>query len=493
MSFALPFVRSASDDAAEARLAGLGLAAIAVFLFTLAAFSPQVLGDGDTWSHVATGEWIITHGAAPRVDPFSHSMPGAPWTAHEWLAEVLLAFAFRLGGWSGVALLTGAAVATAALIVGLSAARELRGAPLIAAVAIGLSLVTANLLARPHVLALPLMAAWGGGLIAARDRGRAPPLGLAALMIAWANMHGGFIFGLMLIGPFALEAVTQAPVGARLLAARAWATFSLAALAAALINPYGVEALVLPFRLMSVENLSRIGEWRPQDFSHLGTMELALLTLLGLALTRPFAMPPIRAALILALVAMALQHSRHQVLLGILAPMLLARPIAAAFGAAPVGEERRLVARTAVFASLAAALAIGGARLMAPIERTDGAAQPISALSAVPPELRQKPVLNDYAFGGYLIFEHVRPFIDARVELYGDPMLSLYDKLRSGDREAVEDTLKRYDIAWTIFAPGSRIVAALDREPGWRCLYADATAVVHVREEAPEAEGLRGD
>ena len=493
MSFALPFVRSASDDAAEARLAGLGLAAIAVFLFTLAAFSPQVLGDGDTWSHVATGEWIIAHGAAPRVDPFSHSMPGAPWTAHEWLAEVLLAFAFRFGGWSGVVLLTGAAVATAALIVGLSAARELRGAPLIAAVAIGLSLVTANLLARPHVLALPLAAAWSAGLIAARDRERAPPLGLAALMIAWANLHGGFIFGLMLMGPFALEAVTGAPVGARLLAARAWATFALAALAAALINPYGVDALVLPFRLMSVENLSRISEWRPQDFSHLGTMELALLTLLGLTLTLPFAMPPIRAALILALVAMALQHSRHQVLLGILAPMLLARPIAAAFGAAPVGEEWRLVARTALFASLAAALAIGGARLMAPIERTDGAAAPISALSAVPPELRRKPVLNDYAFGGYLIFEHVRPFIDARVELYGDPMLSLYDKLRSGDPEAVENTLKRYDIAWTIFAPDSRIVATLDREPGWRRLYADAVAVVQVREEAPEREGARGD
>ena len=76
--------------------------------------------------------------------------------------------------------MTGAAVALAALIVGLSAARELRGAPLIATVAIGLSLVTANLLARPHVLALPLAAAWGAVLIAARDRGRAPPLGLAA-------------------------------------------------------------------------------------------------------------------------------------------------------------------------------------------------------------------------------------------------------------------------------------------------------------------------
>ncbi|MGB7974281.1 MAG: hypothetical protein WCF81_07990, partial [Roseiarcus sp.] len=131
----------------DTRPSGLGLAAIALFLFTLAALSPQVLGDGDTWSHVATGEWIIAHRATPRLDPFSGSMAGAPWTAHEWLSEVLLSLAFRLGGWSGVVVLTGAAVAVAALIVGLSAARELRGAPLIATVAIGLSLLTANLLA----------------------------------------------------------------------------------------------------------------------------------------------------------------------------------------------------------------------------------------------------------------------------------------------------------------------------------------------------------
>ena len=113
--------------------------------------------------------------------------------------------------------------------------------------------MTANLLARPHVLALPLAAAWTAGLIGARDRARAPPRALALLMTAWANMHGGFIFGLMLIGPFALEAVTEAPVGARFLAARPWATFAVVALVAALVNPYGVEALLLPFRLMSVE------------------------------------------------------------------------------------------------------------------------------------------------------------------------------------------------------------------------------------------------
>jgi hypothetical protein len=276
--------------------------------------------------------------------------------------------------------------------------------------------------------------------------------------------------------------VTEAPAGARLEAARRWTAFVLVALAAALVNPYGVEALLLPFRLVGVENLSRISEWRPQDFGHVGTMELALLTLLGLTLTRPLRMPPIRAALLLALVAMAIEHVRHQVLLGILAPMLLAGPLAATFGAEPRGEEGRRVARIALAATLAAALAIGAVRLAAPIKRTDGAAAPISALSAVPMDLRPKPVLNGYGFGGYLIFEHVRPFIDARVELYGDTMLSLYDRLKRGDREALETTLERYAIRWTIFPPASRVVAALDRAPGWRRLYSDATAVVQVRD-----------
>jgi len=133
-------------------------------------------------------------------------------------------------------------------------------------------------------------------------------------------------------------------------------------------------------------------------------------------------------------------------------------------------------------------------RLAAPIERVDGTAAPISALKAVPPELKAKPVMNGYPFGGYLIWSHVRPFIDGRADMYGDAMLGLYGKLEAGDPATVESTLERYDIAWTIFAPDAEIVAMLDREPSWRRLYADAYAVVHVRDNAPpEAAGLRGD
>src|SRR5208337_2575370 len=196
MSLALLLAaRSASAATSASRVSGLVLALIAVWLFARSAFSLGVLGDGDTWSHLATGEWMLAHGAVPRADPFSHSMPGAPWTAHEWLSEIFLAVAFRAGGWSGVTLLTAAAAAGAALIMGLRVARDLSGAALGVAVALGVALWLPNLLALPH----------------------------APLMTLWSNMHGGFVFGLALIGPFAFEAVTAAPRKARVAVVRAWA------------------------------------------------------------------------------------------------------------------------------------------------------------------------------------------------------------------------------------------------------------------------------
>ena len=492
MTLAQPIAAPAKDArGAETRVAGLAIALVALFLFALAAFSPRALGDGDTFAHLATGEWILAHGAVPRADPFSFSFAGQPWMAHEWLAEVVMALAFRAAGWSGVALITGLAAGAAALVMGLRVARDLAGATLFVVVLLGAGLATGGLLARPHILALPLLAVWSAALIAARDRDRAPSLALVPLMTLWSNLHGGFVFGLALIGPFALEAIALAPRPARLAVARDWARFSLASLVAALVNPYGVEAVLFPFRLMGLVALSRIGEWRPQDFSHLQPMEIVLLVLIGFALTRPLRLPPLRAATLVGLVFMSLQHSRHELLLAFIAPMLLARPVAAAIGAESTGADWRRVARLALSIAAAAAAALGVVRLAAPIARVDGPTAPIAALKAVPEELRARPVINGYGFGGYLIWSGVRPFVDGRAELYGDAMLARYDRLYAGDPATVEATLKRTDAAWTIFPPDAPVVAVLDREPGWRRLYADAFAVVHARDDAAAAE-LRG-
>jgi hypothetical protein len=179
------------------------------------------------------------------------------------------------------------------------------------------------------------------------------------------------------------------------------------------------------------------------------------------------------------LIHLSLQHMRHEMLLAMLAPMLLAHPIAEALDAR---ASTARVGRGVAMGALALALVLIGARLAAPIVRGDSATAPTAALAAVPAALREKPVLNGYAFGGYLIFAHLRPFIDGRADMFGDAFLRQYARIQAGDRPALEEALRRYEIAWTIFAPDQRAVAQMDHEPGWRRLYADAWAVVHVRD-----------
>jgi hypothetical protein len=481
MSLAAPLATSGSPPRAVALSYDAVPLFVALVVFALCAFSPAVLNDGDTWSHVATGDWILHHRAVPRVDPFSYTFNGAPWTAHEWLAETLFALAHRLAGWSGVVLLTGAAAGAAVFVVARRAARELTGPALLALAVLSFGLMSGGLLARPHVLALPLLALWADQLFAARDQNRAPSIAVALLMAIWANLHGGFAFGLALIGPFALEALWLASAERRGAVFVDWALFGLASVAAALITPFGLEGLLFPLKLTNLAYLAQIKEWQPENFAHPGPLEFALLALIGLALTKPLRLAPMRLLQLVGLIHMSLQHMRHEMLLAMLAPMLLARPVANALGAGAGASARP--GRGAVAAALALGLVLTGARLASPIVRVDSATAPISALWALPTGLREKPVLNNYAFGGYLIYTHLHPFIDGRADMFGDAFLAQYARILAGEPEAVEETLKRRDIAWTIFAPGQRAAALMDHEPGWRRLYADPWAVVHVRDD----------
>ena len=67
-------------------------------------------------------------------------------------------------------------------------------------------------------------------------------------------------------------------------------------------------------------------------------------------------------------------------------------------------------------------------------------------------------------------------------ELYGDVFESNYSRIiRDGDRPAFEKTLTKYGVVWTVPLPGGPTNAILDELPGWRILYQDKFAVVHVR------------
>lgn len=472
----------ARADASGLTWRGTVCAFAAILGFAVTAFAPQVLNDGDTYLHIAAGARMLADHAVLTRDPFSYTFAGAPWDAHEWLAEIAMGAAWRWGGMAAVLALFATAAALAAYVLGRMLGRFLAPGAQAATALVAMACMAGSLLARPHLLALPLLAIWTAELAIARAERRAPRMVFAALMALWVNIHGSFLLGLALAGAMALEALAEAP---RWTTARAWLQFGLAALACTLLNPHFVDGVIFPFALMATPALSYIGEWQAAPVTLLQPVVPATAAALYIIVTRRVPISPVRATTLLILAALAFTHARHQMIFAMVAPMLLAEPLSRLAPPNPAPG-----ARQAILAGAALLSALFVARLIVPVPERDSAVAPVQALAHVPPALRSAHVLNDYSFGGYLIFAGVRPFIDSRVELYGQKPLETYAALLSGDRAALTRTLARDDVRWTILKPSSPVAGELDTLPGWHRLYADAYAVVHIRDRnaAPPAQ-----
>jgi hypothetical protein len=187
----------------------------------------------------------------------------------------------------------------------------------------------------------------------------------------------------------------------------------------------------------------------------------------------------------------------------VLAPLLLAEPFGRALHpgitdtriAPPAGwKPSWRIPSPALAVGVAAVLAgVAVARVAIPLQRTDNPNVPVSAMAHVPAALLTQPVFNEYAFGGYLIFKGVKPYIDGRADMYGDAFVNEYLAVGGGAEPDLDNTFKRWNIRWTILSPREPLVAVLDKRPGWRRLYTDAFAVVQVRNDAlppqPPAKG----
>src|SRR4029078_6313739 len=174
------------------------------------AVAPQLLGDPDTSSHLALGRWILDHGTVPMVDPFSANFRGTHWLAFEWLADVVFAVASAAGGWMGMVAVASAAAATAFGLLTRFLLRELRPTAALFGVLVALPLRAPHSLARPHILALPILVAWVAGLIRAVDTRTSPSWLILPLMTLWANLHGSFTFGLVMIGAAGADGLVHA-------------------------------------------------------------------------------------------------------------------------------------------------------------------------------------------------------------------------------------------------------------------------------------------
>ena len=463
---------------------------VAVYCYSLIRL--ESLADGDTGWHIAAGRWMLAHRMVPGTGILSYTAAQKPWTAHEWLADVLMALGYGLGGWSGILLIYAIALAGLVAAMALYLRRWLE--PKIAALLLTGTLLGQFpfLLARPHVLAGPLQAVWTVALLRAREEDRTPPLWIATVMTLWGNLHGSFIFGLLLIGPFAAEALFSAEAGRRITVVRHWAMFGLASVLASAISPYGVHALLFPFQLTAMPVLAAITEWMPSDFATIGVFEVVLLAGLAGCLLAGARVPFWRLLVVIGLLHMALAHQRHQALFLIVTSLILATPLARALGdgrprfvfGAALGALRREVAP---FLAILAAFAIGMTiwRLVVPADRPDSLNVPEAALAHVPASVRQTRVFNEYGFGGSLTMHGIPVYIDGRADMYGEAALRTYlDLVETPEPAEWQAAQRQWGFQWTILPPGKPLAHMLDHTPGWHRFYADEWAVIHVNDQA---------
>jgi hypothetical protein len=469
--------------AADARKTGaligpLGLGAALYGLLLIV--GERLLNDPDTYWHIATGRWIWTRAAVPTTDPFSHTLQGAPWLAQEWLSELILAGAYGALGWAGVVALGALVVAASLALLMRALERVVRPTVALGAAAMAFFLMAGHLTARPHALALPILVAWAAALLRARTESRIPSLWLLPLMTLWANLHGGFVVGLGLAGVLAAEAVLTAGSGpARRAAIWGWGRFVAGAALASLLTPQGIAGWWFPFKLMSLGfALSFVGEWHAPVLGPFEPLVIWLAALLVFALGIGLRAPLSRVLMVAGLVAMALSHTRNAELLAVLAPLLLAGSVQPP--ARPSEPPSRPPARAIAALALFIAATTAGASLRG-YAHENPAIAPASALAAARQAGLTGPVFNDYDFGGYLIFEGVAPFVDGRIDLYGDDFMRAYVAALGADGTALASLLDHYRIAWTLLKPDEPAAAAIDRDPGWERVYADAGAVVHRR------------
>jgi hypothetical protein len=455
-----------------------------------------LLNDPDTYLHIAAGRWMLAHGALPSPDPFSFTMAGTPWHPSEWFGEIALAAIYELGGWGAVIAASAACFGAATGLLCWLLGRRIDPLPAALGALAGAVLVLPHLLARPHVFALPLMVLWCGGVLAGRDERRLPHWALLWVMLLWTNLHGSFLFGIALAGYLGGEAVLAAPGRPeRFVAARHWAAFVLAAVAVSLVNPNGVTAIVQPFRLMAMPALqSGFGEWQPADLARFPALAGWSACAAALVVAGWRSLPWTRLLLLFGLAYMALAHVRHADLLGIVGPLAIAAPLAPRLAAwlrpaagSPLLRDIAQLVRPARMPGALAAVALGVVVsvpvLLRPIDRSGDAVTPQSALAAARGQHLASPVFNSEAFGGYLVFSGVPTFIDGRVELYGNDFLATYLAAERGDAVVLAALLDRYHIAWSLVQAQAPVAGVLDRLPGWRRVYADDRAVVHVRRD----------
>ncbi|HWC95952.1 MAG TPA: hypothetical protein VG456_04365 [Candidatus Sulfopaludibacter sp.] len=460
-------------------------------LFLLGLFSTE-LSDPDAWWHLATGRYIVAHHQLPVPDPFAYttalSPPASPAEArtrrfnltHEWLAQAAWYLIETTGGFGAVVFWKAFLLALLCSLTGL--VTKWRTDSWLWAVAAALataSLATEFAHDRPSILSYVFTAAFIAIFENRKHLWILPPL-----LLLWANCHGGFFLGWIVCAAYAAEALLRRAPDARRLV-----TVSAIAVAVSGLNPNGFAVIptLLNYRQSALQ--ASLTEWARADLW--GSPYAFDLLLYAAAACLIASWKRVRAAdwfLFAAFAAAAVTAFRNELLVGLLAPILIASYF-------PWKRRLPVAASYAAAAALLLALVWGSVRGSFFQLRAAEWRYPAGAAQFLRDHRITAHLFNTYEYGGYLIWAGQPVFIDGRAlseSVFQDYRMILGTPPGDARRD---QTLSRYAIGAIVvnsfeYNSGALypLVLALAQpdEAQWKLVYRDPQSLVFLRNSPPD-------
>lgn len=496
------------------------LPSIPIFIYIFFAFCSIPVWDYDFWWHLKTGELILKEHKLPEKDVFSFTSaeedPISPGREkfilrQYWLAQGLMYLTYLKFGFAGIKALRAALLTLTLMLLFFSLAR--RVSPIISYGALFLAFDTFSRFSgeRPQLfsflffMALVLM-------LERAARGKKDGYLIPPLMLVWANMHGGFILGDLIIAVF-LIAGNLASLIRKSPLPKTFNIIGAASILFSFINPNtyhvitemagleqyyskGIQEFKSPYQLM----FEKTREFRTSFMALIGISTLPLFKLLlGRDKKEPVNWG--RYAAIYILLLMSLKSARYAIFYATAGAWLMALESEHFIGyLRPSWEKMKGGLRTAIVLLLSVSAfvfftykATGFDLSLVFSPAVNRLYYPFGAVKFIKENRITGRLFNDYGWGGFLIwnlYPENKVFIDSRGLNYdamqGYSMIS--QAVYSASKEPTwEMLLQSYDIDFILIPPVDMdgrlvpLIVALYENDGWPLIHADHNSLLFAR------------
>jgi hypothetical protein len=450
--------------------------------------APALLGHYDLGWHLAAGDLIRDRGNIPFHDPWSFTAGDRQWYNLSWLWDVLASLIFQYTGFNGLAF---SVIACGAVIAGYLTSVCLSSGASTTAVCI--SVFSACLLypafaaypniylaASPNIATMLFSVIFYGECLKRTRRVFLLPL----IMVLWANLHGGFLLGFLILGIFSGVALLR----------RDWVNFKIYSIAgggcfiATFINPLGWHIYEGLTTVLGHFSQAYITEWWPyyRNITVPGSIPGIIYILIFIALELRYRESyPVEARLLSWLfLFLGLYQFRYMSFFFIFSTVPLALHIDRLLPKRPTNPR---IEKSLLGAGAIAACALPLVYLQTPAL---GLPQMLSQRDVLylQTHFPHARLLNHWNYGGLLIFFNrgaIPVFVDGRAATaYPDALLRDYFKLGQLEiNETAWDTvLEKYQIDTVLWVKAhEELRRFLVDKRGWKEAYAGSYASIYVK------------